>query len=79
MPRVEMPRNVLKLDIVAFALLLMSAHMGAQWKHAGQVANANKKGQIVGKLTKEIAIAAKLGGPNPEGNFRLRGALEAAR
>jgi YebC/PmpR family DNA-binding regulatory protein len=53
--------------------------MGAQWKQAGRVANANKKGQIVGKLTKEIAVAAKLGGPNPDGNFRLRGALEAAR
>ena len=53
--------------------------MGAQWKQAGRVANANKKGQIIGKLTKEIAVAAKLGGPNPDSNFRLRGALEAAR
>lgn len=53
--------------------------MGAQWKQAGRVANANKKGQIVGKLTKEIMVSAKLGGPNPEGNFRLRAAVEAAR
>ncbi|MBI3543236.1 MAG: YebC/PmpR family DNA-binding transcriptional regulator [Deltaproteobacteria bacterium] len=53
--------------------------MGAQWKQAGRVANANKKGQIVGKLAKEIAISVKLGGVNPDGNFRLRAALEAAR
>lgn len=53
--------------------------MGAQWKQAGREANANKKGQIVGKLTKEIAVAAKLGGPNPDSNFRLRTAVEAAR
>lgn len=53
--------------------------MGAQWKQAGRVANANKKGQIVGKLTKEIMVAAKLGGPNIDGNFRLRTAVDAAR
>ncbi|MBI3556861.1 MAG: YebC/PmpR family DNA-binding transcriptional regulator [Deltaproteobacteria bacterium] len=53
--------------------------MGAQWKHAGQVANANKKGQIVGKLTKEIIVAAKMGGANMDSNFRLRAAVESAR
>jgi YebC/PmpR family DNA-binding regulatory protein len=53
--------------------------MGAQWKQAGKaVANA-KKGAIIGKLTKEIIVAAKLGGPDPGANFRLRGALEDAR
>jgi YebC/PmpR family DNA-binding regulatory protein len=53
--------------------------MGAQWKHAGRLAGANKKGQIVGKLVKEIIVAAKMGGPNAEGNARLRAAIEAAR
>ena len=53
--------------------------MGAQWKHAGQVANANKRGQIVGKMVKEIQVAAKMGGPEPDNNPRLRAALEAAR
>ena len=53
--------------------------MGAQWKHAGQQANANKKGQIIGKLTKEIIVAAKMGGDNLESNFRLRAAVESAR
>jgi YebC/PmpR family DNA-binding regulatory protein len=53
--------------------------MGAQWKAAGKAANTAKKGAIVGKLTKEIIVAAKLGGPDPANNFRLRGALEEAR
>lgn len=53
--------------------------MGAQWKHSGRLANASKRGAIVGKAVKEIIVAAKLGGPNPEGNARLRAALENAR
>jgi YebC/PmpR family DNA-binding regulatory protein len=53
--------------------------MGAQWKQAGRVANANKKGQIIGKMVKEITVAAKVGDPNPDNNARLRAAIEAAR
>jgi YebC/PmpR family DNA-binding regulatory protein len=53
--------------------------MGAQWKHAGQQANANKRGAVFGKLVKEIIVAAKLGDPLPENNSRLRAALESAR
>jgi YebC/PmpR family DNA-binding regulatory protein len=53
--------------------------MGAQWKQAGRVANASKRGALIGKLVKEIIVAAKVGGANPEGNARLRAALEAAR
>lgn len=53
--------------------------MGAQWKAAGRAANANKKGMIVSKLIKEIVVSVKMGGPDPAGNFRLRGALEEAR
>ena len=53
--------------------------MGAQWKHAGRVANASKRGAVLGKAVKEIMVAAKLGGPEPDGNARLRAALEAAR
>ncbi|MBS1964177.1 MAG: YebC/PmpR family DNA-binding transcriptional regulator [Bdellovibrionales bacterium] len=53
--------------------------MGAQWKHAGQQANAAKRGAIVGKLVKEIIVAAKIGDPNPDNNARLRAALESAR
>jgi YebC/PmpR family DNA-binding regulatory protein len=53
--------------------------MGAQWKHAGRQTAANKKGQIIGKLVKEIIVSAKTGGPDPDANFRLRAALEDAR
>src|SRR5437879_5669020 len=53
--------------------------MGAQWKQAGREANAQKKGQLVSKLVREIMVAAKLGGPDPESNPRLAAALEKAR
>jgi YebC/PmpR family DNA-binding regulatory protein len=38
-----------------------------------------KKGQFVGKMVKEITIAAKLGGADPGSNARLFAALEKAR
>lgn len=53
--------------------------MGAQWKHAGKADNAKKRGLMFGKLSKEIAVAARLGDPNPEHNARLRAAIESAR
>lgn len=53
--------------------------MGAQWKHAGKMDAANRKGKVVGKLVKEIMVATKMGGPDPSGNARLRAALEEAR
>ncbi|MEO5803407.1 MAG: YebC/PmpR family DNA-binding transcriptional regulator [Verrucomicrobiota bacterium] len=53
--------------------------MGAQWKQAGREANAQKKGQMVAKLTREIMVAAKLGGADPELNARLAVAVEKAR
>jgi YebC/PmpR family DNA-binding regulatory protein len=57
----------------------MSGH--SKWhtiKHAKGVADA-KRGQLFTKLTREIIIAAKEGGGNPEGNFRLRLAVQKAR
>ncbi|MCX6886487.1 MAG: YebC/PmpR family DNA-binding transcriptional regulator [Verrucomicrobia bacterium] len=53
--------------------------MGAQWKQAGREANAQKKGQLVNKLVREIMVAAKLGGADPDGNPRLHVAVEKAR
>lgn len=53
--------------------------MGAQWKQAGREANAQKKGQMVAKLTREIMVAAKLGGADPDSNARLAVAVEKAR
>src|ERR1041385_811875 len=53
--------------------------MGAQWKQAGREANAQKKGQLVVKLVREIMVAAKLGGADPDSNARLAAAVEKAR
>jgi YebC/PmpR family DNA-binding regulatory protein len=53
--------------------------MGRQWLHAKRQIVNLKKGQVVGKLVKEITVAAKLGGPDPTGNARLFAALEKAR
>ncbi len=53
--------------------------MGAQWKQAGREANAQKKGQMVVKLAREIMVAAKLGGPDPDMNPRLAAAVEKAK
>ena len=53
--------------------------MGAQWKQAGREANAQKRGQMVVKLVREIIVAAKLGGADPDLNARLAAAVEKAR
>ena len=38
-----------------------------------------KKGKIFGKLAKEIAVAARIGGGDPSGNPRLKVAIAAAK
>lgn len=38
-----------------------------------------RKGQIFSKLAREIQVAVREGGPNPEANVRLRMAIERAR
>lgn len=53
--------------------------MGAQWKQKGREVEALKRGQLVGKLVREIIIAAKLGGADPDLNARLAAAVEKAR
>src|SRR3954454_18279528 len=53
--------------------------MGAQWKQAGREANAQKKGQMTAKLVREIMVAAKLGGADPDLNARLAAAVAKAR
>jgi YebC/PmpR family DNA-binding regulatory protein len=52
--------------------------MGAQWKQKGREANANAKGKLMGKLAKEIMVAAR-DGADPNMNAKLRMAVEAAR
>src|SRR3954471_2685893 len=53
--------------------------MGRQWLHAKRAIVNLKKGQVVGKLVKEITVAAKLGGGDPAGNARLFAAIEKAK
>jgi YebC/PmpR family DNA-binding regulatory protein len=53
--------------------------MGAQWKQAGREIGAQKKGQMVVKLVREITVAAKLGGADPDLNPRLYAAVEKAK
>jgi YebC/PmpR family DNA-binding regulatory protein len=53
--------------------------MGAQWKQKGRSEHAAAKGRLFTKLAKEIAVAAKAGGPEPDKNPRLRMAIEQAR
>jgi len=53
--------------------------MGRQWLLAKREVNAKKKSAATSKLVKEIAVAAKLGGPDPGGNPRLFAAVEKAR
>ncbi len=53
--------------------------MGRQWLHAKREVAGLKKGQVTGKLVKEIMVAAKLGGGDPNGNARLFAAVEKAR
>ena len=53
--------------------------MGRQWLHAKRAIVNLKKGQAVGKIVKEITVAAKLGGADPAANARLFAAVEKAR
>ncbi|MEI7551108.1 MAG: YebC/PmpR family DNA-binding transcriptional regulator [Verrucomicrobiota bacterium] len=53
--------------------------MGRQWLHAKRAIVNLKKGQTVGKLVKEITVAAKLGGADLTGNARLFAVVEKAR
>ena len=56
----------------------MSGH--SKWatiKHKKGALDA-KRGKIFTRLIKEITIAAKGGGGDPDGNPRLRGAIAAA-
>lgn len=53
--------------------------MGKGWKKAGKLEAAQKKGAIFTKLAREIAVAARLGGPDPDSNSRLKLAIAYAR
>src|SRR4026207_1829723 len=57
----------------------MSGH--SKWssiKHKKGAADA-KRGQLFSKLSRAIIVAAKEGGPDPDGNLALQNAIEKAR
>jgi YebC/PmpR family DNA-binding regulatory protein len=53
--------------------------MGRQWLHAKRLVAGLKKGRATAKLVREISVAAKMGGPEPDMNPRLFAAVEKAR
>src|SRR5262249_34022897 len=53
--------------------------MGRQWLHAKRLVAGLKKVRATSKLVREILVAAKLGGADPEMNARLAAAVEKAR
>ena len=53
--------------------------MGRQWLHAKRAVASMKKAQATGKLVREIMVAAKTGGADPDLNARLAAAVEKAR
>jgi YebC/PmpR family DNA-binding regulatory protein len=57
----------------------MSGH--SKWagiKHKKAIVDA-RRGQLFTKVTRELTVAAREGGPDVEGNFRLRLAMQKAR
>ena len=53
--------------------------MGRQWLHAKRAVASVKKAQATGKLVREIMVAARMGGADPDLNARLLAAVEKAR
>ncbi|MBP7843200.1 MAG: YebC/PmpR family DNA-binding transcriptional regulator [Proteobacteria bacterium] len=53
--------------------------MGRGWVHGIREVAAAKKGKLFTKIAKEIVVAVKFGGSNPEGNAKLKLVLQDAR
>jgi YebC/PmpR family DNA-binding regulatory protein len=64
---------------VAKEAVAVSGH--SKWAQIKRAKGANdvKRGQLFTKLGREITVAAREGGANPEGNSRLRLAIDRAR
>ena len=56
----------------------MSGH--SKWSTIKRQKGANdaKRGALFTKVAREISVAARLGGPDPDANYRLRLAIEKA-
>lgn len=57
----------------------MSGHSKWATIKRAKAANDAKRGALFTRLGREIMVAAREGGPNPEANFRLRLAIDRAR
>ena len=57
----------------------MSGH--SKWSQIKRQKGVNdaKRGAVFTKVSREITIAAREGGSDPDGNFRLRLAMDKAR
>ncbi len=53
--------------------------MGRQWLHAKRLVAGLKKGRATGKIVRELSVAAKMGGADPDMNPRLYAAVEKAK
>ena len=53
--------------------------MGRQWLHAKRLVAGLKKGRANSKIVRELSVAAKMGGADPDTNARLAAAIEKAR
>jgi YebC/PmpR family DNA-binding regulatory protein len=53
--------------------------MGRQWLHAKRLVAGLKKGRATSKLVREISVAAKMSGPDPDLNPRLATAIDKAK
>jgi len=53
--------------------------MGRQWLHAKRLVASAKKAKTTGKIVRELMIAARQGGADPDLNPRLFAAVEKAR
>ena len=53
--------------------------MGRQWLHAKRLVAGLKKGRTTSKLVREISVAVKMGGPDPDMNPHLFAAVEKAK
>ncbi len=77
--RVIFPFTKTHSHIDTRGIIRRNREMGAQWKHAGRIQNSSKRSALIGKLVKEITVAAKSGDPSPDNNPRLRVGVEAAK
>lgn len=60
-------------------LICFDYGMGKSWKNSIKTENAQKKGLIFTKFAREIQVAVKTGGADPDLNSRLRMAIDAAK